>query len=84
MTKRMQVMKDLHQEYTVEAQAMHDRAMRVVLDTTEMCSEWFIACEDAGEVVMDSLGFLWFPMNDAQVIARDTAIAQLNRIWIDA
>jgi len=78
------MMKDLHWEYMIEAQKMRADNLRVVLDAKEMCSKHFITCEDAGQVQVDSLGFTWYPMNDAEMQARDIATAQLARVWIDA
>jgi hypothetical protein len=78
------MMKDLHWEYMIEAQRMRADNLRVILDATEMCTDWFTSCENDGTVQEDSLGFLWYPMHDSDITARDVATAQLDKIWIDA
>jgi hypothetical protein len=64
-----------------EARKYWSMNFKIVLDAREMLTDQFINAESQGLVEQDSLGFMWYPMNDTEITARDASLASLERIW---
>jgi hypothetical protein len=65
-----------------EARKYWSMNFKIVLDPRECLSQAFIDADQQGLVEQDSLGFLWYPMSNDEVTARDTSLASLERIWL--
>ena len=82
MTHRTSQRQDLTCDIDAEARQLYARDLKIVLDPNETLSQAFIDAEDAGLVVIDSLGFSWYPMNETEITTRATSLASLAQVWI--
>ena len=68
--------------YDIDAEARRNWSMnlKIVLDSKECLTDQFISAEKRGEVITDSLGFLWYPMTQDEIDARAHALTSLAQV----
>jgi hypothetical protein len=65
-----------------QARILCARGYKIMLDSREMFTEQFMQAEDAGLLVVDTLGFTWYPMSNKEMHTRAYMLRALARVWI--